>query len=380
MSIALYDDDFRRYVHVPFNLELMKIASYYKKNNEIVVLTPSLIKDRHSTTFVRKDYDDGFYISNPLAYDNLNMGGLAYTKGIYVPMDEEIEKCCADTSIYNRVAPLFCTSPFYERAFSVMQNAAHLRLSLDGETIWKSYSKQLPSLAKVQCLFFHDLNLNGINGSKDMVKGLARSLTRNPSGRRIGSKFPIQVFNGQDLVDWADFRNTAAFYSIQYNGVIDDEPFHDFGLMVKGTTISEQLIYDISAGAPYATNEFLMKDLPRIFKQIIFLRRCKLKMRLTYRKDFFLDSRWEDLIDLWNQYAAQIKWNYSERSSTITLLDFVTYIDKRHYAGQRHFTLPEARNLFNFVKEQNYELFKLFYECNAVSLKGGVFENDSIRN
>ena len=51
MSIALYDDDFRRYVHVPFNLELMKLATYYKRKNEIVVLTPSIQKDRYSTTF-----------------------------------------------------------------------------------------------------------------------------------------------------------------------------------------------------------------------------------------------------------------------------------------------------------------------------------------
>lgn len=54
MSIALYDDDFRRYVHVPFNLELMKLATYYKRKNEIVVLTPSIQKDRYSTTFYEK--------------------------------------------------------------------------------------------------------------------------------------------------------------------------------------------------------------------------------------------------------------------------------------------------------------------------------------
>lgn len=54
MSIALYDDDFRRYVHVPFNLELMKLATYYKRKNEIVVLTPSIQKDRYSTTFCER--------------------------------------------------------------------------------------------------------------------------------------------------------------------------------------------------------------------------------------------------------------------------------------------------------------------------------------
>ena len=113
MSIALYDDDFRRYVHVPFNLELMKLATYYKRKNEIVVLTPSIQKDRYSTTFLRKDYDDGIFIPNPSSYPNLVTGGLAYSSGHYVPMDTDIERCCADTSIYSRVAPMFCKNQFY---------------------------------------------------------------------------------------------------------------------------------------------------------------------------------------------------------------------------------------------------------------------------
>ena len=93
MSIALYDDDFRRYVHVPFNLELMKLATYYKRKNEIVVLTPSIQKDRYSTTFLRKDYDDGIFIPNPSSYPNLITGGLDYSSGRYVPMDTDIERC-----------------------------------------------------------------------------------------------------------------------------------------------------------------------------------------------------------------------------------------------------------------------------------------------
>ena len=31
MSIGLYDVDFMKYIHVPFNLDLMKLASFYKK-------------------------------------------------------------------------------------------------------------------------------------------------------------------------------------------------------------------------------------------------------------------------------------------------------------------------------------------------------------
>ena len=38
MSIGLYDQDMATYTLVPYNLELMKLATYYKNRREIVVL------------------------------------------------------------------------------------------------------------------------------------------------------------------------------------------------------------------------------------------------------------------------------------------------------------------------------------------------------
>lgn len=37
-------------------------------------------------------------------------------------------------------------------------------------------------------------------------------------------------------------------------------------------------------------------------------------------------------------------------------------------------TKEEAKQLFQFVREKNYELFKDFYECHQVKLTGGKFE------
>lgn len=61
MSIGIYDMDMSTYIIVPPNLEAMKLASYYKKNKEIVILTTSFNPDRHQKFFLRKDYDDGIY-------------------------------------------------------------------------------------------------------------------------------------------------------------------------------------------------------------------------------------------------------------------------------------------------------------------------------
>ena len=59
MSIGLYDIDFMTYIHVPFNLTLMKLAAYYKKKREVVVLAPYLEPERYQKMYVVKDYFDG---------------------------------------------------------------------------------------------------------------------------------------------------------------------------------------------------------------------------------------------------------------------------------------------------------------------------------
>ena len=41
MNIGLWDDDVEYYFPMIFNLELMKISSYYKKKREIVTYMPS---------------------------------------------------------------------------------------------------------------------------------------------------------------------------------------------------------------------------------------------------------------------------------------------------------------------------------------------------
>lgn len=380
MSIALYDDDFRRYVHVPFNLELMKLATYYKRKNEIVVLTPSIQKDRYSTTFLRKDYDDGIFIPNPSSYPNLITGGLAYSSGRYIPMDTDIERCCADTSIYSRVAPMFCKNQFYTQAFKTMTNAIHLRLSLDGTNIWSAYATQLPPLRNSHCLFLHDPNLGEIEGARDVINSLLDHMPDRPLGRRVGSKFPIVAKDGQDLLAWTDFRNTAAFYSLQYDGIMDDEVFHDFVLRTRGTSISYQLIYNISAGARYATDDFLMNGLPRIFKQIIFSRSHKLKIRLYYDDDFFLDPNWKKLMSLWQIYATQPRTNDNEFFLHRPFYLLINGIEKGWYRAEGLHKKQDVIEVFNFVRENNYELFKLFYDCTSVTLKGGNFENDTNRD
>ena len=53
MSIGLWDDDAARYFPTAFNLELMKIAAYYKKKREIVQLSPHIRPEMYTKFFFR---------------------------------------------------------------------------------------------------------------------------------------------------------------------------------------------------------------------------------------------------------------------------------------------------------------------------------------
>lgn len=92
MSIGIMDADMANYTLVPFNLEAMKIASYYKKKGEIVILSPSFTPDRHQKFFFRKDYEDGNYPFGLMRTPNVEYGGLAFSNNIYQPLPLEIER------------------------------------------------------------------------------------------------------------------------------------------------------------------------------------------------------------------------------------------------------------------------------------------------
>ena len=71
-------------------------------------------------------------------------------------------------------------------------------------------------------------------------------------------------------------------------------------------------------------------------------------------------------------------WQENFIPNTQTLYDFVRHDSKYHYQSWAFLsvtvTTEEARASFRYIYERNYELFKLFYEWDAVKLKGGQFD------
>ena len=377
MSVGIMDADMSAYLLVPFNLEVMKLSTYYKKKGEIVVLSPSFTPHRNTKFIYRKDYDDGDFPRGLLTYNNVEYGGLAFSQNKYQPHPIEIERMKPDASIYSKMESKILGPSTSERRkiYQNMMTAEHCRLSLDGKTIWPDFTCQFRNLKEARNLMIHDYDLGAVADSFDTVKRLLARARTDGWATRVGMKFPIQVSDGQSLLNWATLRANSTFYSVRYNGVIDNDCFTEWVQRDYEKSVYTQMEYHVT-DVRYDENHFTTNLLPQILRQVIFSRRYRVSFSLTYDEGYFSDPRWEEVIRLFNffhsSFLGETEAVYYKKIENDTLFDFAAHTMKRPYGsyGKDAMSIEQVRKIFEFVREHNYPLFKDFYECNARSLGG----------
>ena len=378
MSVGIMDADLSTYCLVPFNLEVMKLSAYYKKKGEIVILSPSFTPDRNTKFIYRKDYNDGDFPPNLTKASNVEYGGLAFSNNIYQPLPIEIERMQPDTLIYERAEQAMMAAPGREREkkkiFQNMMTAEHCRLSLDGKTLWEDYPRQFKYLAGARNLMLHDYDLGAVKGSFEAVKSILARARTDGWATKVGMKFPVQVTDGQELLNWTSLNSNSTFYSLRFDGVMDDDTFNEWVGTCRQRAVYSQMEYHITPSW-YEPNEFITNQLPRIFRQIIISRSYRIFFSLKYDEGFFPDRRWEDVIRLFNyyhnSYSNEPQTRYYNMIANDTLFDFASNSQKvpAAYYGDV-LNKDQIRELFVFVREQHYPLFKDFYECTAEKLGG----------
>ena len=375
MSIGLFDGDLSLYKNVLFNLELMKLATYYRNQGEIVALSTSLALDKYSKMFYRKDFYDGLFPSNIGVDERLCYGGYAFTNGLYRPMDLAIEKSKPVTSIYLKYQDMLCHNKTERELFKKFLNSEHMRLSLDGKTIWEDWESQLFNDKRGFTVSFHDYNLNDIADAAEGVKEVLNLLKRGKREVYVSTKFPIQVDNDEDFLKWIDIPGSLNSFFIQYNGIMKDETVAEF-VNKKNITYSSNVLYNVLADYKNE-KDFYMNQLPQIFKQVVFLRMNRMKFSLIYDDDFFISQEWLRLLQLFNCYASEgIGFSPDlpiEMLLDDTLLEFVEIFDEKTKFKSRPFNRKDAKLLFGYVQDKNTELFNDLVKCQTVELQGGKF-------
>ena len=302
------DADLAKYTLVPFNLEAMKLSAYYKKKGEIVILSPSFTPERHQKFFYRKDYDDGDFPINLLRVKNMEYGGLAFSNNIYQPLPIEIERTPPDTSIYQKMEKVIMgtDSPLKKKIFNNMMEAEHCRLSIDGKTVWPEYWRQFKNLPTCRNLMLHDYDLGAVEGSFEAVQKILQKARTDGWATKVGMKFPVQISDGQSLLNWSSINTNSTFYSLRYDGVIEDEPFLEWIARCRQRTVFTQMEYHVTS-ARYDPNNFVETLLPKILRQIIISRSYRIFFSLIYDEGFFPDRRWEAVLQLFNYYHNSLK-------------------------------------------------------------------------
>lgn len=378
MSIGLYDEDMVRYTLVPFNLELMKLSTHFKKKREIVILSPSFSPERHQKFILRKDYDDGIYVPNMESIKNLDYGGYAFSGENYSPLELNIEKARPDTSLYEKMESKFINyhskpSKEREKIFKNLMTAEHGRLSLDGKTIWSDYEKQFKYLPSARNIILHDYDLGRIENGFEEVKSILSRARTDGWATKIGMKFPVQVSNGKDLLKWASLNPNSSFYSLRFNGVVDEDNFIEFIGRSRQRAIFTQLDYYITNNS-FDENDFIKNWLRKIYRQVIISRSYKVFFTLKYEQDFFVHKEWEDVIELFNYYHNSLKnmgmQKYLSKISSDTMFDFAKNTTNTPYNFYGHtFTRDKIRKIFYFVHDNYPELLDDFYNCNLLALQ-----------
>ncbi len=186
MAVAFYDYDLKLKPNkVMLNLEAMKIAAYHTSKQENIVL----LKDIKEI----EEYDKAYVFRNlqPKRVANekdikivLQKGvshyGLAYTGGIYLPMDLELEKQTPHIQLYNSY---FRNKVLDEKLtinqVNTYQNSHYLRLRAG------DYEMDLSKLQRKERVFIYDTEIEKINDWPEKLLYIKNELMRGTKKTRV---------------------------------------------------------------------------------------------------------------------------------------------------------------------------------------------------
>ena len=369
--ILVYDWDYFHYPSVIPNLECAKYAAWRKKKKDIVVFGPNFEPGQYTSVFFRKEYDDGIY-DNRILRSNVEYGGRAFSEQ-YKPFNLEMEQILPDFEIYKKYKEQYGTVKERREEIRTILNATHVRLSLDGKTLEPfPYERLQPYHPSV---ILHDYDLSSVPGAFELLEDVSR---RRPSGLpyRIGNKYPINVYNFDELMKWLKLPPMGTVFYLQYNGMFTNDEL--VALCEKPILGLRQMVYNFTYGCS-DENYFLEHNLGEFYKQLLFLRRHNTKILLNISNEFFKTPELLNLMKLFNCYYGR---SYCEHilPHRETLYSWCAS-RKRAYLEVMpwsHFSvsLQEIRNSFQYMRKNNYEVFDMFYSMPNVILQGGKLVNE----
>ena len=208
-------------------------------------------------------------------------------------------------------------------------------------------------------------------------------MTARPRGLmyHIGNKYPINVYTFEDLKKWLSIYPMGDCFYLQYNGLFTDEQIIE--LLSEPTMSLRQMIYNFTYKCA-SEAEFMVKVLPQIYKQALFLRRYKIKFLLNIDEDFFQTPELLNLMKLINCWYGKTFIESLPKPNGRTLYGYcssnkIAYIEP--FPWQKLTVSKEQmRESFQYIRKHNYDVFDKFYSAPGVIIQGGKLEYGWERN
>ena len=253
-------------------------------------------------------------------------------------------------------------------------NCAHIRLAPDSQNLLDFNDLKRNFKDKVTGIFLHDYDLSSLKAYDLIQKLQNQRFFKSKEGLNpypVGNKYPIKVYSSDELQKWLKIVVIPNAFFLEYYGLMSDEVLNN--LCIENRRMARQLYYNVTWGCS-SENDFLFNRLPKIFLQTLFLRRNGVKILLTYDEKFFISEELEKLIELLNCWLS-FTWQEGFLPLRQTLYNFCYANAHMHYINWSFqsvtLTVEDTRRVFQYIREKNYALFKLFYERDYIIYEGG---------
>ena len=283
MDVGLLDQDALSYPKNFFpNLEIMKLSTYYKKSKNFVslVLNPEKI-ERYNKIILRKNLNDGDYLSSLLLNQKCEYGGLAFSNGIYVSLPEQVENLVPDLSIYNIYFKKILQGKTNEVLQRRLLDSSFIRLSSDNKTCNLDYLKGLigHGTKSENVVYIYDLNLLNIQKSQEIIDNL-------PLGRvqKVRFVYPQYSEDFPVVESWSKKRWNHTKNRIIYNKPFMTKEFKEICCKSKEFFNKPILLICNDKNETY-TEIFLKTDFRNSLNKAIYVMTTKSKIRFEYKKE-----------------------------------------------------------------------------------------------
>lgn len=281
--------------------------------------------------------------------------------------------------VYDQYADFFGQKKTEQRIFSRILNCAHMRLAPDGKNLMPANEFSSYFHKGITGIFLHDYDLASLK-AYDVISEMQRrrkfiykdEIRPYP----VGNKYPIRIYSSEELQNWLKIVTIPNGLLLEYNGLMTDEVLYN--LCVQNKRMARQVYYNVTHGCT-DENDFLMHRARKIFIQTLFLRKSGIKILLKYDDGFFKTPELEKYIELLNCwlsfcYFEECHPRYQTLYRICALDSSMRYLTWAFRTIT--VTVEEMRSIFQFFRERDYPIFKMFYEWDSVIYEGGHFINE----